>query len=94
MVTGGLDSEALDHYYATHFYKLSTQKWETVCCSFRTRPVSLPFNQTSILIDIHISRHLARGQFKSQPTQSRLTYLVPLKKPGLLIFNIPLKGHF
>ena len=31
------------------------------------------------MLDIHISRHLVRGQFKSQPTYSRLTYFVPLK---------------
>ena len=32
-----------------------------------------------LLLDIHISHHLARYRFKSQPTLSRLTYFIPLK---------------
>ena len=31
-----------------------------------------------VLLDIHISRHLERVQFKLQATKSRLTYFIPL----------------
>ena len=53
----------------------SQNQWITKLGHFY-RPRTSP---ASKMLDIHISRHLAHSQFKSQPTSSRTTYLVPLK---------------